>query len=219
MNRPHFRDYITEIDNAFGTYRAKVSEIEEELATAKKAADDAKNNRNFTPERKEVAKQDYQAAKKKANADLEAAQEAARQAMSSARKELAADVSEYTKINPDRVNATTLALLQSGAMTADDLVALTEKHKNNTTMLKLIGNEADKMKDTSPLAHALALKINDYVSADSRLSVYDTAVAVVSRGLAPAHLANAIGELWDGNEGRSKYEAQMTALEAFKSAE
>jgi hypothetical protein len=161
-------------------------------------------------------KEDWEEAQRVARQNRATAAEQAKAAIAKARRDLESDVSEFLKVDPSKVDTSTLALLQSGAMTDDDLVTLASANASNVTMLKMIGAEAGRRKD-SRQATALGVKIGNFLDASTRLAAFDRGAYVVKQTLNPIY-AEALGSYWDASY-RADVAADLDALNSFTTGE
>lgn len=93
---------------------------------------------------KELAGTTLREAERTYTETISTAEEKARQAYTSLRKELADKVHFDSLANPDDVDTNALALLKSDILKPDDLAALALRYAKNPTMLRLIANHAQK---------------------------------------------------------------------------
>ena len=127
MSTTNFEQRLTAL---YDTAKKQRSAALAQLQKAKKASK-AMEDKDAAEAACTAAEQAYSAAVTDADASLNAAR-------SALRMELKESVHKQTIANPDDVVSTAITLLDSDVMTADDLLALTDRYSNNPTMLRLI---------------------------------------------------------------------------------
>lgn len=85
-----------------------------------------------------IAQDEYRAAYKELNADYTSKRNALR-------TEFEEYLSDHYSASPDKLDGATMQLLSTGICTAADLSRLATRHKDNPTMLRIIGSHAKKM--------------------------------------------------------------------------
>ena len=113
--------------------------------------------------------------------ELRVKNEEIRNAVKGMRADLEADIKEFTLVSPKSVDTNTMALISTGVTSPDDLVALANHHWNNPTMLKVITSEAEKHYSTSRVARVLGNTLNNFLSAENRLKMFDEAEYILTR--------------------------------------
>jgi hypothetical protein len=207
-----FSDHVAVLDGIFKNYRTTAAKIAEGLAKAEETYKASQRNGALSEHRRAAMKEDWADAQRVARQDRATAAEQAKAAIAKARRDLEDDVSAFLKVDPSKVDGNTVALLQSGAMTDDDLVTLASANASNVTMLKMIGAEAGRRTD-SRQATALGVKIGNFLDASTRLAAFDKAAYVVKQTLNPIY-AETLGNYWD-TEYRSSVVADLDALNTF----
>lgn len=127
MSTTNFEQRLTAL---YDTAKKQRSAALAQLQKAKKASK-AMEDKDAAEAACTAAERAYSAAVTDADASLNAAR-------SALRMELKESVHKQTIANPDDVVSTAITLLDSDVMTADDLLALTDRYSNNPTMLRLI---------------------------------------------------------------------------------
>lgn len=215
MAKTYFSQYIDDIDKIIKEAVNKHDMASIALADARTRNERAQANREYSRDKKTVeaiayreAESDYKKKVESIQSDMEASFKALRQS-------LVKHIAQYTAADPEKVDQNAIMLLSSGAMRDTDLVAMANKYWNNPTMLKLIAGEAEKNLTDSKTARFLALKIAEYVSPDTRLRVFDSAVDAAKRTVNHSESYSAsFQKFWTG-EAYNALKTDMSRLDTF----
>lgn len=93
---------------------------------------------NMAREKLNIAQDEYCKAYKELNADYTSKRNALR-------SEFEEYLNDHYSASPDKLDGATMQLLSTGICTAADLSRLATRHKDNPTMLRIIGSHAKKM--------------------------------------------------------------------------
>ena len=191
MKHKYFADYVSDVQSIYDAYLDKYQEVfatVERARAAKKAADE-----NFTDQFREqkrmITAQEMKDAEWDFKRNAMRIQSEAGNALARLRKDLEADIAEYTAADPSKLDSNAVTLLNSGIMGYNDLLRMANAQWGNPTMLRLIGNHAKKLYDADPTskdaknANALHSKIQHYCSGKDQLEVFDAAGAWVNKCL------------------------------------
>ena len=108
------------------------------------------------------------------------------------RERLLEHLGDYYASSPDRLDANTMQLLNSGICTPSDLARLIDRHEGNPTMQRIVGeyarnlrkNNRQKMSNDDQVICSNVANAGDRVKDGSReLSIFDSAVSAMERGL------------------------------------
>lgn len=151
MNTPkNAMDYLNTLHDVYAESRAaydvaadkleKVREFYETCESDYKKDSSAYNLSmfNIAREKLNIAQDEYRAAYKEINADYTSKRNALR-------TEFEDYLNDHYSASPDKLDGATMQLLGTGVCTASDLSRLAARHKDNPTMLRIIGGHAKKM--------------------------------------------------------------------------
>lgn len=220
MKHQYFADYITELDKIYRESREAHDLASIKVSEARKAMDEitpmypigSDGNIHYN---RQLAEQNYKDALRGYAESMKHLEEGISAQVKALRADLAKDVAEFVKIDPAAVDANTMTLLNSGALTGRDFLDLANKFWNNPTMLRLISAEAQKRLDKSAIARHLAVRIAKFTEPKARLQIFDEATDILSRTVRPdSSLSGAMQQRWD-SEYLSAFRANMAALDSF----
>lgn len=105
------------------------------------------------------------------------------------RKAMEEHTREFYRADPSKLDANTMTLLNSGILTTDELIYLTEQNRSNVTMLRMIGARAkenyqklyEKRGAHDENLAALQLKLNRLGGGEEELGVFDTVTEGIMR--------------------------------------
>lgn len=215
MAQTYFTQYIDNINLIMQEARAKHNKAADAFTEAEKSNKEAQSNPKFSPAWKMVEAEKFHAAKQEYNEAVKKINEEAALSISAVRHTLTRHIAKYVAADPEKVDQSAVMLLNSGAMSDGDLVALANKFWNNPTMLKLISSHAEKNLDNSRSARLLASSISKYLAPESRLGVFDSAARIASRALsADPGRAATFQKHWD-DHFYGELKDEMSALDSF----
>lgn len=215
MERNYFTQYIDDINKIALEAREKYTKVSTALVDTQQAANAARIKYPVGDNKRIVAEASYKEAEAGYKRAVNDIQDELGKGFQNLRKTLLKHIAEYTAADPGKVDQNSIALLNSGAMTASDLVALANKHWNNPTMLKLVSAQAQKMPKENRIAGLLTNKIEEYISPEVRLNVFDTAVSCAQRTIQQdGYSATGFQKMWD-NEFYEKMKSHMARFDTF----
>ena len=215
MAKTYFSQYIDDVDKIIKEAVHKHDKASIELEDARKRNERAQANQEYSRDKKTVEAAAFREAQAAYRKSVQSLQDEADTAFKSLRLSLAKHIAEYTAADPEKVDQNTVMLLNSGVMRDTDLVSMANKYWNNPTMLKLIAGEAEKNLTDSKTARYLAVKIAEYISPNTRLSVFDNTVSIAMRTIADdGHRAGVFQKMWN-EEFYPSAKANMAALDGF----
>lgn len=171
----NFEKYIDTINTTLHTLSDTLKSLDDGIAKTRTDIDGKKRYGTVSPAKMEVYREELAEAERAYRENCVAAADKARREAQEARQSLERELAQFTLADPSSLDSASLSLLNSGIMRDDDLVNLALKNAQNPTMLRLVAAQA-KTLDT-PTANDLMAHIAVYVSPDSRLRVFDVAVA------------------------------------------
>lgn len=198
MTRTYFSQYIDDIDRIIKESVGKYELACAALADARERNERAQANRDHSHAKKAVEAEAFREAEAEYRKNTQRLQEEADVEFKALRLSLVKHIAEYTAADPGKVDQSAVMLLNSGSMRDTDLVAIANKYWNNPTMLKLVAGEAEKRKTNSKTARYLAMKIAEYTSPDTRLSVFDDTVSIAKHTIRSSENGTGtLRKLWD----------------------
>lgn len=139
-----FKVFLEELNAAHRDAVADFDRIHGALATANEELERAQNDKNAPAYMLDIAKGDYARAKMEFEQNKNRPAENFQERAAEIRERMVAYVGKVYQANPDAVDASTLRLLESGIITADELSNLSERFRGNVTMLRLLAAHARK---------------------------------------------------------------------------
>lgn len=215
MAKTYFSQYIDDIDKIIKEAVNKHDMASIALANARKRNEKAQTNRDYSHDKKTVEAAMYREAEADYKKEVVAIQNDMETSFKALRLSLAKHIAEYTAADPGKVDQSAVMLLNSGSMRDTDLVALANKYWNNPTMLKLVASAAEKNLTDSKTARYLALKIAEYISPDTRLRVFDSAVDTAKRTVNHSESYSASFQKFWAGEAYNALKADMSRLDTF----
>lgn len=192
------RDFIKALQDIYYESRAAYDALQLKVDTAEKRMnkayedmrDPACENRTLAEGRYDVAKGEYKMLDFARIGEFRKMQADHESKVKELREKFAAYLDEHYAASPDKLDAATMQLLSTGICKASDLARLADRHADNPTMLRIIGNHAAQLKeskDTSDGDKVICTKVKAAAAAakDSsrELAIFDSAVSVAARGL------------------------------------
>lgn len=196
MNTPkNAMDYLNALHDTYAESRAAYDAATEKLAKVREyyetcEQDARKDGSAYNVAHLEVARgkyklarEEYRTAYKNMKADFDSK-------CKELRSQLNEHLGEHYAASPDKLDSATMQLLNAGICTASDLSRLASRHKDNPTMLRIIGGYADKMyRDPHVIdedSRILAAVKNDAGAAKDggrELKIFDGAVQLLNYGM------------------------------------
>lgn len=200
-------DYISALNDIYQESRSSYDTLHKKVDAAKVkmncAYDDMRDpaypNRQMAEALYAVAKGEHQLAEEECRIEYNKLMDTHRTRVDELRTKFAAYLDDYYAASPDKLDAATMQLLNSGICTASDLARLAERYTDNPTMLRIVGSHAaSKMQEDKHLSRedrvTCAVVKNKASSADggTEMTLFEEAVAVANYGLGKdyAHATN-----------------------------
>lgn len=139
-----FKAFLEELNAAHKEAVADFDRIHGALATANKELERAQSDKNAPEYALTIAKGDHARAQMEFEQNKNRPAENFQKRAAEIRERMAAYVGKVYQANPDAVDASTLRLMESGIVTADELSNLSERFRGNVTMLRLMAAHAQK---------------------------------------------------------------------------
>ena len=218
-----FKVFLAELDAAHKEAAAEFKRIHGAMDIANQEYERAQKDTAAPPYMMDIAKGDLARAKMEYEQNKNRPAEIIREKSKEIRARMEAYVSKVYRANPEAVDDSTMRLLESGIVTADELGNLSERFRDNVTMLRLMSahakKEARKLMDggdrgNSAKWNAQAHYLSKAVDSSGAMAGFDALVDQSVRSMtfrAGAYPSEGIrGKLWD-----DAYAATVEAYNSF----
>lgn len=205
-----FKVFLEELNAAHKEAVAESDRIHGAMATANRELERAQNDKTAPPYMMDIAKGDYARAKMEFEQNKNRPAEIIREKSEKIRARMEAYVSKVYRANPEAVDESTMRLLESGIVTADEMGNLSERFCGNVTMLRLMASHAKKEarklmdggdRDNSAKWNAQAHYLSKAVDSSNAMAGFNALVEQSVRSMtfrAGVYPSDAIrGKLWD----------------------
>ena len=185
------QDIYTESRAAYAALQGKVDAAEVKMNRAYDAMrDPACKNKELAAAQYDVAKSEHKVATFARNGDYRNMIEDHEKRVKELRDQFTVYLDEHYAASPDKLDAATMQLLNSGICTAAELARLAERHADNPTMLRIVGSYAKQKKEEKHISsddrmrYATVQQIAAAAKDGSReLAIFDSAVSAAAYGL------------------------------------
>ena len=218
-----FKVFLAELDAAHKEAAAEFKRIHGAMDIANQEYERAQKDTAAPPYMMDIARGDLARAKMEYEQNKNRPAEIIREKSKEIRARMEAYVSKVYRANPKAVDESTMRLLESGIVTADELDNLSERFCGNVTMLRLMAAHAKKEarklmdggdRDNSAKWNAQAHYLSKAVDSSSAMAGFDALVDQSVRSMtfrAGAYPSEGIrGKLWD-----DAYAATVEAYNSF----
>ena len=180
-----FKVFLEELNAAHKEAVAEFDRIHGAMATANRELERAQSDKSAPPYMMDIARGDYARAKMEFEKNKNRPAEIIQEKTKEIRARMEAYVSKVYRANPEAVDESTMRLLESGIVTADELGSLSERFRDNTTMLRLMAAHAKKEarksldsrdRDNSTKWNAQANYLTKAVDSSNAMAGFDTLV-------------------------------------------
>ena len=192
-------DFIDALNDIYTATRATYTEANKKLVNARAkmekaeqdTRDSSKDNR-LAEAQYLVAKGEFQMAENEARRGYHDMIDSYDKQVKELRTQFAAHLDEHYAANPDRLDANTMQLLESGICTPVELARLVDRHQGNPTMLRIVGEYARKLREDNRRNMSEANRVicssvanAGYSAKDGsrELAIFDSAVSAAAYGL------------------------------------
>lgn len=200
MSKPKIAaDFIAALNDIYTESRGIYDGLQDAVNKAKVKMDRAKEemknpayNREITEAQYAIAHGEYQLAESERRNGCRAMQEEHAKKVAELRGQFATYLNDHYSASPDKLDAATMQLLNSGICTPSELSRLVDRHADNPTMLRIIGNYARNMRSEKAKSmsyddvNICALVANAALAAKDgsrELAIFDSAVSAAAYGL------------------------------------
>jgi hypothetical protein len=162
------------------------------MERAQQDTQDPNKNHQIAEAKYFIAKGEYQLAEDEARSGYYKMEEDHNAKVKELREKFAAYLADHYSATPDKLDNATMALLNSGICTPSELGRLIERHKDNPTMLRIVGNYARNMReekknslshDDQVICSSVAHAANLAKDGSRELAIFDSAVSAAAYGL------------------------------------
>lgn len=217
-----FKVFLEELNAAHKEAVAEFDRIHGAMKIAERELERAQKDTTAPPYMMDIARGDYARAKMEFEKNKSRPSEIVEEKAKEIRARMEAYVSKVYRANPESVDDSTMRLLESGIVTADELGNLSERFRDNVTMLRLMSAHAKKEarklmdggdRDNSAKWNAQAHYLSKAVDSSGAMAGFDALVDQSVRSMtfrAGAYPSEGIrGKLWD--------DAYVATVEAYNS--
>lgn len=197
MNNPiTARGYVDALHKIYtesrDNYAAQCKKVEEKKGVMDRYYETAQKERTtLANARYEAAKAEYNAAKLELSRAYKETVREYESRVDELRSQFASSLYDRYSASPDKLDSATIQLLNTGICTPAELSRLTERHKDNPTMLRILGSHADQMLesknkysiDAINALYAVQSTAKAVSDGSRELNVYDQANAVLRQAL------------------------------------
>lgn len=186
-------DIYTESRSAYDALQDKVNKAKAKMDRAyEDMRDPACKNTSIASAKYDIAKGDHRIAEYAARSEYRAMASNHEKKVAELRSQFAAYLDDHYSASPDKLDAATMQLLNSGICTPSELSRLVDRHADNPTMLRIVGNYARNMRTEKEnsmshedVAICAAVTRAAFAAKDGsrELAIFDTAVASAAYGL------------------------------------
>lgn len=201
MNNPKTAaDFIAALNDIYtesrATYDALYGAVEKAKAKMDRANEELRapgcKNRELAQAKYDIARGEHRVAEDELRNEYRKMITGHDQKVSELRKQFADYLDEHYSASPDKLDTATMQLLNTGICKPTELARLAERHSDNPTMLRIIGNFARNMRDEQRkhLTHDEQVICTNVANAgyqakdgSRELALFDSAVSSAAYGL------------------------------------
>lgn len=188
-------DFLRELQTIYTETRSQYATLNESVVKAEKqlerAQEKARGGDSIAQARLEVARADLREAQDACRIEYGKMMNDYNARVKELRGQFADHLNKHYAASPDKLDAATMQLLGSGICSPDELFSLVERHKDNPTMVRIIGSYADKMienrRNMEPGQINTLQTVRNYAAVakngNREMEIFDTAVSTAAYGL------------------------------------
>lgn len=186
------KDIYNESRATYDSLQANVEKARAKMERARQETQDPSKNTQIAQAKYYIAKGEFQLAEDEARNGYRKMEEGHNAKVKELREQFAAFLDEHYSASPDRLDDKTMALLNSGICTPSELSRLIERHKDNPTMLRIVGNYARNMREEKKktltyeerhICSSVAAAAHAGKDGSRELALFDSAVSSAAYGL------------------------------------
>lgn len=141
-------DIYNESRNIYTVLQGKVDEAAAKMERAREELRDPScKDKQMAQLRFDIAQGEYQIAEDARRGEYAAMVSGHEKKVAELRAKFAAHLDEHYSASPDKLDTATMQLLNSGICTPAELARLVDRHQDNPTMLRVVGNYARKLRE------------------------------------------------------------------------
>ena len=185
-------DIYTESRTTYSEFSEKLSKAKANMESAQRDTKDPNKSQTMAEAKYIVAKGEYQIAEDEARRGYLEMIENHNKKTAELRKVFNEFLDDHYSASPDKLDAATMQLLNSGICTPAELARLVDRHQGNPTMLRIVGEYARNLRDNNRISMSMETKsicsavVNaGYTAKDGsrELAIIDSAVSAANYGL------------------------------------
>lgn len=186
-------DIYTESRNAYAILQDKVDKAAAKMEQAREELRDPScKDQQMAQLRFDIAQGEYRVAESIRRSEYRDMMNGHEKKVAELRTQLTAYLDEHYSASPDKLDAATMQLLNSGICTPSELARLLDRHQDNPTMLRIVGSYARNMREEkrrtmSAENLAICSKVANTALANKdgsrELTAFDNAVTTAAYGL------------------------------------
>lgn len=193
-------EFIAALNDIYTESRASYDALQAKVGNAKArmdlAYDEMKDpdckNKQLAQVKYDVARGEYTLAEDARRGEYLAMQSEHESKVAELRDRFAAYLDDHYSASPEKLDSATMQLLNAGICTPSELARLAERHADNPTMLRIVGNYARNMREEKGrtlstgdqrICSVVAQMADTAKDGSRELSIFDSAVSAAAYGL------------------------------------
>lgn len=180
MRHNNFKGYLDDAKKIYEKARVEYERLQDEWDATQKEYQRIQRE-GLTERGIAIAKGQYMQYEDEYKQGMANLEQSVKTQLAEIRKAMKEHTDEFYRADPSKLDANTMTLLNSGILTTDELIYLTEQNRSNVTMLRMIGARAkenyqklyEKKGPHDANLAALQLKLNRLGGGEEELGVFD----------------------------------------------
>lgn len=186
------QDIYNESRATYDSLNVNVEKARAKMERARQETQDPSKNTQIAQAKYSIAKGEFQIAEDEARNGYRKMEEGHNAKVKELREQFAAYLADHYSATPDQLDGATMQLLNSGICTPYDLSKLIDRHKDNPTMLRIVGNYARNMREEKKktltreewnICASVAAAAHAAKDGSRELALFDSAVSSAAYGL------------------------------------
>ncbi|MBO5112525.1 MAG: hypothetical protein J6C12_04165 [Lachnospiraceae bacterium] len=196
MRHNNFKGYLEDAKKIYEKARVEYERLQDEWDATQEEYNRIQRD-GLTERGKVIARGQYMQYEDEYKQGMANLEQSVKTQLAEVRKAMKEHTDEFYRADPSKLDANTMALLNSGILTTDELIYLTEQNRSNVTMLRMIGVKAkenyDKLREKKGTLYAdtnlaaLQMELNRLGGGEEELGAFD---AVTERIMSCIHKDN-----------------------------
>ena len=192
LNNPkNAKDYISALAEIYSESRTAYAGIQDKLEAAKQEVERTRGATNpIDVARHQLAQQALIIARDDYSKGYNNMKQSHTEKVRELRQKFAAYLTEHYTASPEKIDTATMQLLNTGICTAAELQALVDRHKDNPSMVRVIGSYAEKAMGEKRIPTSERVGLSNICNmakaakdGSRELEIFDTAANVLNNGL------------------------------------